>query len=186
MYSRQQHLSVNFSRGLFKDTNHELRSVLGSDPKNHFGSVRNRWKWGIWHRDINWSSLEKSRSILGRWKSNEFWNHVNMYQLRYQLQIFVAGNFGAILGKSQLFWTVLIPPSPANWPVCLWRKHEISPKRSNRNQRSPRDVALISGVFQPGKNMLHQLGGIPGPLAVEFVKVYRGPFIKINRLLVHC
>ena len=28
------------------------------------------------------------------------------------------------------------------------------------------------------------LGGIPGPLTVEFVKVYRGPFIKMNWLLI--
>ena len=28
------------------------------------------------------------------------------------------------------------------------------------------------------------LGGIPGPLTVEFVKVYRDPFIKMNRFVI--
>jgi len=53
----------------------------------------------------------------------------------------------------------------------------------SRSANPPAVSAGISGTrkFQKiyGCKYLY-LGGIPGPLTVEFVKVYRGPFIKMN------
>ena len=148
----------------------ELRSVLGSDPNYQV-------KMGIWHRDINWSSLEKKQVHLGEMKiPNEFWNHGTMYQLRYQLQIFMAGKVvGRFWANLNFFGRFSYPQvQPIDQFVC-----EESTKFPPRGQIGTRDVPEMWRWFQeysnPEKICCINWAKYPGPLAVELWRFIEGP-----------
>ena len=92
-----------------------------------------------------------------------------------------------------IFSTLYIWRSPS-WFLGNFHSVPPSPIFSNKSslEKIPEAQTLQLWVLEfpgPGNSKKYgckylYLGGIPGPLTVEFVKVYRGPFIKMNWLLI--
>ena len=131
--------------------------------------------------------FRKKQVHLGEMKIEWILNSGTMYQLRYQLQIFMAGKvLGRFWANLNFFGRFSYPQvQPIDQFVC-----EESTKFPPRGQIGTRDLPEMWRWFQeysnPEKICCINWAKHPGPLAVEFVKVYRGPFIKMNRLLFHC
>ena len=76
-----------------------------------------------------------------------------------------------------------LTPKSSQLTSLFVKKARNSPKRSKGTRDVP-DWALISGLFQPVKYVA-SIGGIPGPLTVEFVKVYRGALHKNEQIIIY-